>query len=75
MSNPANIEHEVADADLLIGAVFHSPAKAPTVVSKEDGRPHAARQRDRRHRDRSGGCIESIRPTSHEKPVYTELTA
>ena len=72
MSNPANIEHEVADADLLIGAVLIPAAKAPTVVSKK----MVARMRpgsvivdiaiDQ------GGCIESIRPTSHEKPVYTE---
>jgi alanine dehydrogenase len=72
MSNPANIEHEVADADLLIGAVLIPAAKAPTVVSKK----MVARMRpgsvivdiaiDQ------GGCIESIRPTSHEQPVYTE---
>jgi alanine dehydrogenase len=72
MSNPANIEHEVADADLLIGAVLIPAAKAPTVVSKKT----VARMRpgsvivdiaiDQ------GGCIESIRPTSHEKPVYLE---
>ncbi len=72
MSNPANIEHEVADADLLIGAVLIPAAKAPTVVTDK----MVARMRpgsvivdiaiDQ------GGCIESIRPTSHEKPVYTE---
>ncbi|MBL9186935.1 MAG: alanine dehydrogenase [Opitutaceae bacterium] len=72
MSNPANLEHEVADADLLIGAVLIPAAKAPTVVSKK----MISRMRpgsvivdiaiDQ------GGCIESIRPTSHEKPVYLE---
>lgn len=72
MSNPANIEAEVADADLLIGAVLIPAAKAPTVVTSK----MVARMRpgsvvvdiaiDQ------GGCIESIRPTSHEKPVYTQ---
>ena len=72
MSNPANIEAEVADADLLIGAVLIPAAKAPTVVTKK----MVSRMRpgsvivdiaiDQ------GGCIESIRPTSHEKPVYQE---
>jgi alanine dehydrogenase len=72
MSNPANIEHEVADADLLIGAVLIPAAKAPTVVTKQ----MVARMRpgsvvvdiaiDQ------GGCIESIRPTSHANPVYQE---
>lgn len=72
MSNPANIELEVADADLLIGAVLIPAAKAPVVVSKET----VAKMRpgsvivdiaiDQ------GGCIESIRPTSHKNPVYRE---
>ncbi len=71
MSNPGNLEHEVADADLLIGAVLIPAAKAPTVVS---------RRMVSRMRPGSvivdiaidqGGCIESIRPTSHEEPVYS----
>jgi alanine dehydrogenase len=72
MSNPANLETEVADADLLVGAVLIPAAKAPTVVTKKT----VSRMRpgsvivdiaiDQ------GGCIESIRPTSHERPVYTE---
>lgn len=70
MSNPANLEHEVADADLLVGAVLIPAAKAPTVVT---------RRMVSRMRPGSvivdiaidqGGCIESIRPTSHEEPVY-----
>jgi alanine dehydrogenase len=70
MSNPGNLEHEVADADLLVGAVLIPAAKAPTVVTRR----MVARMRpgsvivdiaiDQ------GGCIESIRPTSHEEPVY-----
>jgi alanine dehydrogenase len=72
MSNPANIESEVADADLLIGAVLIPAAKAPIVVS---------RAMVQRMRPGSvivdiaidqGGCVETIRPTSHEKPTYQE---
>ncbi|MBI5693477.1 MAG: alanine dehydrogenase [Verrucomicrobia bacterium] len=72
ISNPANIEHQVADADLLVGAVLIPAAKAPTVVS---------RRTVSRMRPGSvivdiaidqGGCIESIRPTSHKQPVYVE---
>ena len=72
MSNPANIASEVADADLLIGAVLIPAAKAPIVVSAKT----VARMRpgsvivdiaiDQ------GGCIESIRPTSHQNPVYEQ---
>jgi alanine dehydrogenase len=72
MSNPANIEHAVADADLLIGAVLIPAAKAPIVVSAK----MVARMRpgsvicdiaiDQ------GGCIETIHATSHTKPTYQE---
>ncbi|HWA84660.1 MAG TPA: alanine dehydrogenase [Opitutus sp.] len=72
MSNPANIELAVADADLLIGAVLIPAAKAPIVVTRK----MVARMRpgsvivdiaiDQ------GGCIETIRPTSHRQPVYQE---
>ncbi len=72
ISNPANIEMAVADADLLVGAVLIPAAKAPIVVSKK----MVARMRpgsvivdiaiDQ------GGCIETVRPTSHAKPVYEE---
>ncbi len=72
MSNPGNIERAVEDADLLIGAVLIPAAKAPTVVTRK----MVARMRpgsvivdiaiDQ------GGCIETVRPTSHEEPVYRE---
>ncbi len=72
MSNPANIEQAVADADLLIGAVLIPAAKAPIVVSRKmvaQMRPGsvicdiAIDQ---------GGCIETIHATSHQKPTYQE---
>jgi alanine dehydrogenase len=72
MSNPANLEQQVADADLLIGAVLIPGAKAPMVV---------ARKMVARMRPGSvivdiaidqGGCIEGIRPTSHVNPVFVE---
>jgi len=72
MSNPANVEASVADADLLVGAVLIPAAKAPIVVSNK----MVAKMRpgsvivdiaiDQ------GGCIESIRPTSHKEPVYKQ---
>ena len=70
MSNPANLEHAVADADLLIGAVLIPAARAPIVVSAKmvaQMRPGsvicdiAIDQ---------GGCIETIHATSHQKPTY-----
>jgi alanine dehydrogenase len=72
MSNHANLEGCVADADLLVGALLIPAAKAPTVVTHD----MVAKMRpgsvivdiaiDQ------GGCIESIRPTSHKEPVYEQ---
>ena len=70
-ANPSNIEHAVCDADLVIGAVLIPGAKAPVVVTKKmvaGMRPGgvivdiAVDQ---------GGCVETIRPTSHQEPTYT----
>lgn len=71
-SNTAAIETAVPDADLLIGAVLIPGKKAPTLVNKSlvaKMRPGsvivdvAVDQ---------GGCIETLRPTSHSEPVYIE---
>ncbi len=72
MSNPANIEAEVADADLLIGAVLIPAAKAPTVVSKKTVATMRPGSVIVDIAIDQGGCIESIRPTSHEQAVYTD---
>jgi alanine dehydrogenase len=72
MSNPANIAHEVADADLLIGAVLIPGARAPVVVSEKivaTMRPGSVIVDIAIDQ---GGCIQSIRPTSHNRPVYLE---
>jgi len=71
-STVESIEHYVAEADLVIGAVLVPGAAAPRLVS---------RQMVREMRDRSvvvdvaidqGGCIETARPTTHSKPTYVE---
>ncbi len=70
MSNRANIEEEVAGADLIIGAVLIAGAKAPHLVSRRMVRamkPGAAIV------DISidqGGCVETSRPTTLDAPIY-----
>ena len=72
VSNPANIEQLVADADLLIGAVLIPAAKAPIVVTKkmvaqmQPGSVIVDIAIDQ------GGCIETIHATSHENPTYKQ---
>jgi alanine dehydrogenase len=65
------IRKQVEDADVIIGAVLITGAKAPSLITREDlslMRPGtvivdvAVDQ---------GGCVETIRPTTHKEPVYT----
>jgi len=72
MSNPANLEHAIADADLLIGAVLIPGAKAPIVVKASMVKHMRPGSVVVDIAIDQGGCIETIRATSHEKPVYTE---
>lgn len=71
-SNTAQLEAVVPDADLLVGAVLILARKAPTLVTRslvQQMRPGsvivdvAVDQ---------GGCIETVRPTSHSHPTYTD---
>ena len=72
MSNRANIEEEVVDADLLIGSVLIPGAKTPKLLSRslvKLMKPGAAIV------DISidqGGCAETSHPTTHSHPIYVE---
>jgi len=72
MANPANIELAVADCDLLIGAVLVPNAKAPTVVTKEMVKQMRPGSVIVDIAIDQGGCIETIRPTSHTEPTYVK---
>jgi alanine dehydrogenase len=70
-SNVVNLEQAVLEADLVIGAVLVPGARAPRLVGRElvaGMRPGsvivdvAVDQ---------GGCVETIRPTSHSNPTYS----
>jgi alanine dehydrogenase len=69
-SNPSNIEEAVRRADLVIGAVLVTGAVAPKLVTSdmladmEPGSVVVDVAVDQ------GGCIETCRPTDHDKPTY-----
>jgi len=71
-SNSANIEMAVSQADLLIGAVLVPGRRPPMLVSRSqvqqmpDGAVIVDVAVDQ------GGCIETVRPTSHSEPVYVD---
>jgi len=70
MSNQANIEEEVTQADLVIGAVLITGAKAPKLITRalvkrmKPGSAFVDIAVDQ------GGCSETTRPTTHAKPTY-----
>ncbi|MEX2467141.1 MAG: alanine dehydrogenase [Gemmatimonadota bacterium] len=64
------VRKQVEDADLVIGAVLIPGAKAPKLIEAEDLK---------RMREGTvivdvavdqGGCVETIKPTTHHDPVY-----
>jgi alanine dehydrogenase len=69
-SNRRNILAAVADADLIIGAVLIPGKKAPHLITREDlkGIPNGCVIVD--VAVDQGGCVETIKPTTHENPTY-----
>ncbi|MDF1524128.1 MAG: alanine dehydrogenase [Trueperaceae bacterium] len=69
-SHPGTVAEAVAQADLLIGAVLVPGARAPHLVTREQlgtmkpGSVIVDVAVDQ------GGCIETIRPTTHDHPTY-----
>ncbi|PYE56278.1 alanine dehydrogenase [Deinococcus yavapaiensis] len=71
MSSEANIRALLPETDLLIGGVLIPGAKAPHLVTRDmlslmqEGSVIVDVAVDQ------GGCVETIKPTTHDDPVYT----
>jgi alanine dehydrogenase len=69
-STDANIEKVLRESDVVIGAVLLPGAKAPVLVKREHlglmkkGAVIVDVAVDQ------GGCVETIKPTTHDNPVY-----
>jgi len=72
MSNPENIAQSVAESDLVIGAVLIAGAKAPRLVTRQMVRSMEKHSALVDVAIDQGGCIETIRPTSHDEPTFVE---
>ncbi len=71
MSNSYNIAAAVKDADLLVGAVLITGARAPRLVTEEMVKTMSAGSVIVDIAIDQGGCIETIdRVTYHDNPVY-----
>lgn len=70
MSNPHTIRQSIVEADLVIGAVLIAGAKAPSLITRDmlklmkPGAVIVDVAVDQ------GGCVETIKPTTHENPTY-----
>jgi alanine dehydrogenase len=71
-STMENIEHEVAAADLVIGAVLIPGAAAPKLVSRALVRAMKPGAVIVDISIDQGGCFETSRPTTHAAPTYVE---
>lgn len=69
-SNPANIAEMITRADLLIGAVLIPGARAPHLVTREMLKSMKAGSVIVDVAVDQGGCIETIKPTTHDNPTY-----
>ena len=69
-SNRHNILEQITHADLLVGAVLLPGAKAPKLVTKEDLKLMKNGSVIVDVAVDQGGCVETIRPTTHEDPIY-----
>ncbi|MDP2681738.1 MAG: alanine dehydrogenase [Deltaproteobacteria bacterium] len=69
-SNSYNIEKAVTEADLVIGAVLITGAKAPHLVTRDMIRRMKKGSVIVDVSVDQGGCVETIKPTSHSDPVY-----
>jgi alanine dehydrogenase len=69
-ANEGNTERQVAEADMVIGAVLIPGAAAPKLVSRaqlKTMKPGAAIVDVAIDQ---GGCFETSRPTTHQDPIY-----
>lgn len=72
ISNAQNIEEAVCRAHLVIGSVLIPGARAPHLVNRDMVRRMKAGAVIVDVAIDQGGCVETSRPTTHRRPVFTE---
>ena len=70
-SNRHNILEQISTADLVVGGVLIPGAKAPKLIRRDDLRTMRPGAVIVDVAVDQGGCVETIRPTTHENPTYT----
>ena len=69
-SNRQNILEQIETADLVVGAVLITGAKAPKLIRREDLKTMQPGAVIVDVAIDQGGCVETIKATTHENPTY-----
>jgi alanine dehydrogenase len=72
VADPDALAQAVREADLLVGAVLLPGARAPALVSRAMVHTMPAGSAIVDVAVDQGGCVETIRPTTHAAPTYVE---
>jgi len=72
VSNSVNIERVCSYVDILVGAILIPGERTPTLVSRSMLRSMKPRSVVMDISIDEGGCFETSRPTTNEKPTYIE---
>lgn len=65
------VRKQLEDADLVVGAVLIPGKKAPSLVTREDLKSMKPGSVIVDVAVDQGGCVETIKPTTHDDPIYT----
>ena len=65
------IRKQIRDADLVIGAVLLHGARAPSLIVEDDLKTMRPGSVIVDVAVDQGGCVDTIRPTTHTDPIYT----
>ena len=69
-SNRHNLLEQIANADLVIGAILIPGALAPKLIRREDLKTMQSGAVIVDVAIDQGGCVETMRPTTHEDPTF-----
>jgi alanine dehydrogenase len=69
-SDPVTVEESVRSADLVVGAVLVTGARAPRLVTEEMVRKMEPGSVIVDVAVDQGGCVETCKPTTHDNPTY-----
>jgi len=72
ISNPVNIARVCKYVDVLVGAIMVSGERTPIIVSREMVRTMKSNAIIVDISIDEGGCIETARPTTHDRPTFIE---